>query len=220
MLLLDIITNDIPEYDQIEYKKNPYIPLLIKQANVNYGSQTNQELEYYNQNSPENVDELAKGIRLVKRNAPMDAIENDPPIMETQTEESSKMPMAFETENETDWKPSINTVEEFDAQQTIDSNQFISDTFGPDKKGDGPHFHVTYWMFYPYSQGKQMCTLSLGPLGKLPIPLIFGMCLGTRTDFGSHVGDWEHMTLYFKGNSEPEVSIRSTIQSTKGLVHL
>lgn len=88
-----------------------------------------------------------------------------------------------------------------------------------------PSFHVTYWMFYPYSQvdenessfdndfilkfslqGKTMCTINLGPLGRLPIPLIFGMCLGTKKDFGSHIGDWEHMSLYFKGRSEPEVN--------------
>lgn len=67
-----------------------------------------------------------------------------------------------------------------------------------------PHFHVTYWMFYPYNQGKTMCTMNLGPFGHLPIPQILGMCLGTRKDFGSHVGDWEHMTLFFKGNREPE----------------
>lgn len=69
-----------------------------------------------------------------------------------------------------------------------------------------PSFHVTYWMFYPYSQGKTMCTINLGPLGRLPIPLIFGVCLGTKKDFGSHIGDWEHMSLYFKGRSEPEVN--------------
>lgn len=68
-----------------------------------------------------------------------------------------------------------------------------------------PHFHVTYWMFYPYSQGKTMCSISLGPLGRIPIPLIFGICLGTRKDFGSHVGDWEHMSLHFKGRAEPDV---------------
>lgn len=46
----------------------------------------------------------------------------------------------------------------------------------------------------------------MGPLGHLPIPLIFGMCLGKRRDFGSHIGDWEHMSLYFKGGKEPDVS--------------
>lgn len=74
-------------------------------------------------------------------------------------------------------------------------------------KGDSyPHFHVTYWLFYPYSQGKTMCSISLGPLGRVPIPLIFGVCLGTRKDFGSHVGDWEHMSLLFRGRPEPDVS--------------
>lgn len=76
----------------------------------------------------------------------------------------------------------------------------------PQKKNSYPHFHVTYWLFYPYSQGKTMCSISLGPLGRVPIPLIFGVCLGTRKDFGSHIGDWEHMSLSFRGRAEPDVS--------------
>ncbi|XP_017843743.1 uncharacterized protein LOC108600582 [Drosophila busckii] len=71
-------------------------------------------------------------------------------------------------------------------------------------KGQLPGFHVTYWMFYPYSQGKTMCTLSLGPLGRIPFPAVYGYCLGHRRDIGSHVGDWEHMSLYFNGDSEPQ----------------
>uniref|UniRef100_A0A034VQC0 Vacuolar protein sorting-associated protein 62 n=1 Tax=Bactrocera dorsalis TaxID=27457 RepID=A0A034VQC0_BACDO len=67
-----------------------------------------------------------------------------------------------------------------------------------------PSFHVTYWMFYPYSQGKTMCTLSLGPLGSIPFPAVYGFCLGRRKDIGSHIGDWEHMSLYFTGDAEPE----------------
>lgn len=49
-----------------------------------------------------------------------------------------------------------------------------------------------------------MCTMSLGPLGRIPIPLIFGMCMGSKKDFGSHVGDWEHMSLFFKGSLHPD----------------
>lgn len=73
--------------------------------------------------------------------------------------------------------------------------------------GNIPHFHVTYWMFYPFSQGKTVCTLNFGPLGPIPIPLIpiFNICLGTKKEFGSHVGDWEHMSLFFRGGMEPEV---------------
>ncbi|XP_011186880.1 uncharacterized protein LOC105214891 isoform X1 [Zeugodacus cucurbitae] len=67
-----------------------------------------------------------------------------------------------------------------------------------------PSFHVTYWMFYPYSQGKTVCTLSLGPLGSIPFPAVYGFCLGRRKDIGSHIGDWEHMSLYFTGDAEPE----------------
>lgn len=69
-----------------------------------------------------------------------------------------------------------------------------------------PHFQVSYWMFYPFSQGKTICTLNLGPLGPIPIPLIWNMCLGTKKEFGSHVGDWEHFSLSFKGQVEPDVS--------------
>ncbi|XP_017048514.1 uncharacterized protein LOC108093090 isoform X2 [Drosophila ficusphila] len=71
-------------------------------------------------------------------------------------------------------------------------------------KGHLPGFHVTYWMFYPYSQGKTMCTVSLGPLGRIPFPAVYGYCLGNRKDIGSHVGDWEHMSLYFNGDAEPQ----------------
>ncbi|XP_060652191.1 uncharacterized protein LOC132788691 isoform X1 [Drosophila nasuta] len=71
-------------------------------------------------------------------------------------------------------------------------------------QGKLPGFHVTYWMFYPYSQGKTMCTLSLGPLGRIPFPAVYGYCLGNRRDIGSHVGDWEHMSLYFNGDAEPQ----------------
>ncbi|XP_075221768.1 uncharacterized protein LOC142324727 isoform X2 [Lycorma delicatula] len=65
------------------------------------------------------------------------------------------------------------------------------------------HFHVTYWLFFPYSQGKEICTVDLGPLGLWPIPTINGRCLGTLQEFGSHVGDWEHMSLYFKEDEKP-----------------
>lgn len=67
-----------------------------------------------------------------------------------------------------------------------------------------PHFHVSYWMFYPFSQGKTICTLNLGVLGPIPIPLIFNMCLGSRKEFGSHVGDWEHVSIVFRGKMEPD----------------
>uniref|UniRef100_A0A1A9Z679 Vacuolar protein sorting-associated protein 62 n=1 Tax=Glossina pallidipes TaxID=7398 RepID=A0A1A9Z679_GLOPL len=67
-----------------------------------------------------------------------------------------------------------------------------------------PMFHVTYWMFYPFSQGKNMCTLSLGPFGSIPFPAVYGYCLGSNKDIGSHIGDWEHMSLYFNCAAEPE----------------
>lgn len=69
------------------------------------------------------------------------------------------------------------------------------------KKGNRPqklHFHVTYWMFYPFSEGKAVCVLDLGFFGSWPIPTVGGICLGMFKEYGNHVGDWEHMSLYFK----------------------
>ncbi|XP_075164312.1 uncharacterized protein LOC142236916 isoform X2 [Haematobia irritans] len=90
-----------------------------------------------------------------------------------------------------------------------DQENFLGNENGREsfKYKDGtpiPSFHVTYWMFYPYSQGKNMCTLKLGPFGRIPFPAVYGYCLGRKKDIGSHIGDWEHMTLYFTGEAEPE----------------
>lgn len=63
------------------------------------------------------------------------------------------------------------------------------------------HFHVTYWMFYPFSEGKTVCELDLGFFGSWPIPSISGICFGRLKEYGSHVGDWEHVSLYFKVRS-------------------
>ncbi|XP_055845616.1 uncharacterized protein LOC129911740 isoform X2 [Episyrphus balteatus] len=85
------------------------------------------------------------------------------------------------------------------------NNNINEDYIEPQKeKQNVPAFHVTFWMFYPYSQGKTMCTVSLGVLGSIPFPAVYGYCLGNRKDIGSHVGDWEHMSLYFDGtNAHP-----------------
>ncbi|XP_076650574.1 uncharacterized protein LOC143357829 [Halictus rubicundus] len=64
-------------------------------------------------------------------------------------------------------------------------------------------FHVTYWMFYPFSEGKAVCVLDLGFFGTWPIPTVGGMCLGMLKEYGNHVGDWEHMSLYFKDANYP-----------------
>lgn len=60
------------------------------------------------------------------------------------------------------------------------------------------HFHVTYWFFFPYSQGKTMCTLDMGMLGPVPIPHFNNQCFGSLREYGSHVGDWEHTSFMFK----------------------
>ena len=69
------------------------------------------------------------------------------------------------------------------------------------------HFHVTYWMFYPFSEGKAVCVMDLGFLGSWPIPSLAGTCLGTFKEYGSHVGDWEHVSLYFQVRIHPFIKI-------------
>uniref|UniRef100_A0A6P7GDX6 Vacuolar protein sorting-associated protein TDA6 isoform X1 n=1 Tax=Diabrotica virgifera virgifera TaxID=50390 RepID=A0A6P7GDX6_DIAVI len=65
--------------------------------------------------------------------------------------------------------------------------------------GDKLYFHVTYWIFYPYNLGKDICVL-----GKVPALRIFNTCLGNVKTIGNHVGDWEHMSLSFVGKNVPD----------------
>lgn len=59
-------------------------------------------------------------------------------------------------------------------------------------------FHVAYWIFYPYNEGKEVCFI-----GKVPTPLIFNRCFGKMKTMGNHVGDWEHVSLSFAGKPYP-----------------
>ncbi|XP_060524439.1 uncharacterized protein LOC132700880 [Cylas formicarius] len=62
-----------------------------------------------------------------------------------------------------------------------------------------PEFLVTYWMFYPYNEGKEVCFI-----GKVPAPKIFGRCLGHVKTMGNHIGDWERVSLNFRGQPFPD----------------
>lgn len=84
------------------------------------------------------------------------------------------------------------------------------------------HFHVTYWMFYPFSEGKAVCVLDLGFFGSWPIPRVGGVCLGSLKEYGNHVGDWEHMSLYFqvaKFLSIPFISPNGSSHHTKPMAY-
>jgi len=61
---------------------------------------------------------------------------------------------------------------------------------------DAP-FEITYWLFFPFSEGKEICTISAGALGPVPFPWLRKACLGKVKRYGSHLGDWEHVTLSF-----------------------
>ncbi|KAI4458579.1 protein eva-1 [Holotrichia oblita] len=62
-----------------------------------------------------------------------------------------------------------------------------------------PSFLITYWMFYPYNEGKKLCFL-----GKLPAPLIFNKCIGKQKPVGNHIGDFEHISFAFDENFAPQ----------------
>lgn len=75
-------------------------------------------------------------------------------------------------ETKSDWRPTnINTVINLNSKKLPHTKAVTS-------------FFVDYWMFYPYSAGKIMCSIDLGPLGPIPIPLVFGFCFGTKKEFG------------------------------------
>lgn len=64
---------------------------------------------------------------------------------------------------------------------------------------EGQVFTVTYWMFYPYNYGKDVCTINLGYyLGRMYKPAVNGTCFGEEVAMGKHVGDWEHVSIQFR----------------------
>lgn len=73
------------------------------------------------------------------------------------------------------------------------NNSFLSQQ-SPEK----PSFTATYWTFYPYNEGKKICFI-----GKVPAFTFFGRCFGHKKIIGNHIGDWEHMTLSFRGEEYP-----------------
>ncbi|KAF2354551.1 hypothetical protein FHG87_014695 [Trinorchestia longiramus] len=66
----------------------------------------------------------------------------------------------------------------------------------------GHHFTITYWLFYPYNHGKEVCTTNMIFIGRVAKPLYKGECLGETVVMGNHVGDWEHLSIYFE-DGEP-----------------
>ncbi|CAK9795635.1 Vacuolar protein sorting-associated protein 62 [Anthophora plagiata] len=90
-----------------------------------------------------------------------------------------------------------------DAKESVEKPGDFEKTKKKGNRSRKLHFHVTYWMFYPFSEGKAVCVLDLGFFGSWPIPTVGGICLGMLKEYGNHVGDWEHMSLYFKDASYP-----------------
>lgn len=225
----EIESNFVQSIPQVAYKKNPYIPVyykgqpqpqavpqLVVQSGPQQTASTNADVTPIaaNESNDINDEEYNQISKVSKRSVP----ENETIVKKT-TGNQQDIVEGIQIDD-TEWTPSVQKNDEMAQQQQQPEPPVVFQKDGTNVENPLLHFHVTYWMFYPYSQGKQMCTLSLGPLGRLPIPLIFGLCLGTRKDFGSHVGDWEHMTLYFKGRSQPEVSCITFHKATQHFIIL
>uniref|UniRef100_A0A182JP40 Uncharacterized protein n=1 Tax=Anopheles christyi TaxID=43041 RepID=A0A182JP40_9DIPT len=205
-----------------QYKRNPYAP-------------TPKNIFELQPNLRQTMNKVEKSIRLIRRKREYD----ESTTLPGETSGSTNMPpkqgaedltlgrrVIIDSEdgngkqnfitNTDDSMENIPRSEENEEWETITERRHDTERYRDEVSHDYPHFHVTYWMFYPYSQGKVMCTIDLGPFGPWPIPLIFGMCLGTKKEFGSHVGDWEHMSLYFRGRKEPDVIYENGAQGNTG----
>lgn len=207
-----------------KWKKNPYIPLTKTPDIVEYSSMqilpnkpsvkdfNSSSVVNGNSNESEKIglsdveDEKSDDNNFIRRRRRWNEVN-----LQQQNSTSNG------TVNATAWKaiPTSNVIiftkdEQIvlpSAPQSVLQKRDDSTTSQKEQAAQIPHFQVSYWMFYPYSQGKTICTLNLGPLGPIPIPLIWNMCLGTKKEFGGHVGDWEHFSLSFRGRMEPEVKI-------------
>jgi len=199
-----------------KWKKNPYIPLSKTPDIVEYNSlhinlppvEEFRPLDDIDKTSLNEIDTDKKfSVQQYLRRKRSEDI-NNIKVNETQLQGDTVGNVNNSSENS--WKavPSV-VIYTKDEQIVIPSSSQKKEdaqTTASAANPSLPHFHVSYWMFYPFSQGKTICTLNLGPLGPIPIPLIWNVCLGTRKEFGSHVGDWEHVSIVFRGKMEPDVS--------------
>lgn len=223
--------SEIDTTSKFKYKKNPYIPLIKTPEVYNFGptsgdNQLVQDKQQFKDNEKQELNDVESGrddddsLNFVRRRRSHG--HNVTALNETSVVNATKAPLEL-------WKPvtSLQNVVIYTKDEQIvvpsvpqavtvdDIHKIVHDK---PIVGNIPHFHVSYWMFYPFSQGKTVCTLNLGPLGPIPIPLvpIFNICLGTKKEFGSHVGDWEHMSLFFRGRMEPDVSSTFSLIKNSG----
>lgn len=218
----EIETNNIAKF---QYKKNPYIPLIKSPHVYKFDNSQPTIVNIFNDKDSNKAmqDEAKKTekipvVKIIRRKRRQlnETIQSQMKVNEMANKTNLENLIGLSMNNGangSEWKAIsspknviIYTKDNQVVLPTLTSDKTATDKASATSSQEIPHFHVSYWMFYPYSQGKTICTLNLGPLGPFPIPLIFNMCLGTRKEFGSHVGDWEHMSLHFKGRMEPDVS--------------
>ena len=77
----------------------------------------------------------------------------------------------------------------------------------------GHDFTVTYWFFFPYNRGKELCTTRVWFLGRIPRSRgDNGFCSHQKVVVGDHVGDWEHISIFFKVSMERFVCLCVNLQ--------
>lgn len=188
--------------------RGPYIPITLGPQTNNLRRSSRLYPMFHKVKRSVTPSNLAPSVPIPSYDLVMgESIQNNPPIptsqpVQNEEDEDSENVNNFIANLSDNVKFSI----PFDEQENVLENESGQQMagFSYTEGTHVPSFHVTYWMFYPYSQGKNMCTVSLGPFGSIPFPAVYGYCLGRKKDIGSHIGDWEHMTLYFTGSAEPE----------------
>ena len=86
---------------------------------------------------------------------------------------------------------SFATLNQHQSSSTAEHHSRVQETTGHD-------FTITYWFFFPYNRGKAVCTSNIWLLGRIAKPLFQGGCLGQNIVMGNHVGDWEHVSIFFQ----------------------
>lgn len=84
----------------------------------------------------------------------------------------------------------------------------ITEVPAGDEDKSSHKFTVTYWMFYPYNNGKTICSVSIWGI-RIPKLMDNNTCQWDEITMGNHVGDWEHISIYFK-DDKPEKLYIST----------
>lgn len=131
-----------------DYRRSTYIPVSspLLQNNVwNKGSSSAEAKDATNQNTSLSRDkrETAPVMPVNELNAATNA--TDTPIVTTTIDTADELDATVESQRENFTEETVSgTAPSYDSESASSQNTHNEHQY--------PHFHVTYWMFYPYSQ--------------------------------------------------------------------